>query len=55
MNRYNEAFIRNLSDEEFLVVVEANINEDDVKLNKLFLASAIQRIEFRGAKDVRTK
>ena len=44
MSKYNEAFIRNLSDEEFLVVVEANVNEDEAELNKLFLASAVQRI-----------
>ena len=44
MRKYNEAFIRNLSDEEFLVVVENNIGENSVELGRILLASAIQRI-----------
>ena len=41
---YNEAFIRNLSDKEFVVVVENNIGEDSVELGRILLASAIRRI-----------
>lgn len=44
MSKYNEAFIRNLSDEEFLVVAENNVSEASAEFNVILLTSAIQRI-----------